>query len=58
MYGYNKIISLKNISAKEANSRDAPMLFTTYQKMRVDHHGTIIMANDECNMKFTFWLKN
>lgn len=34
------------------------MLFTTYQETRVGHHGTITMADNECNMKFIFWLKN
>lgn len=33
-------------------------LFTTYQETRVCHHGTITMADNECNTKFTFWLKN
>ena len=33
------------------------MLFTAYQETRVGHHETIMMAGNECNMKFIFWLK-
>lgn len=35
---------------------DAFMLFTTSGN-QVGHHGTITMAGNEFNRKFTFWLK-
>lgn len=53
----NQLIKKKNLNKRSPQQAGASMASTTQQETSLGHDGTITMAGDEHNMKFTFWLK-